>query len=51
MNALQSSYNTIAPAQDLQPAMFERFITFIDRGEKTTQTYITNLRQFVAWLK
>lgn len=26
------------------------FIAWIDRGEKTTKTYINNLRQFVCWL-
>lgn len=56
MNSLQinhTRYNAavIKPENDLQPVLFERFITFIDRGEKTTQTYITNLRQFLAWLK
>lgn len=52
MNALQTTtaYNTITPAGDLRPALFEEFITFIDRGEKTTKTYITNLRQFAAFL-
>lgn len=37
--------------QSLQASMFNDFIAFIDRGEKTTQTYITNLKQFIAWLK
>lgn len=41
----------IIPAGDLQPALFEDFIKYIDRGEKTTRTYITNLRQFWAWLR
>ena len=41
----------VIPANDLQPALFDSFIRFIDRGERTTKTYITNLRQFVAWLK
>ena len=40
----------IIPAGDLRPALFDDFIRFIDRGEKTTKTYITNLRQFAAWL-
>lgn len=40
----------VVPANDLQPALFNDFIRYIDRGEKTTRTYITNLRQFVAWL-
>ncbi len=30
---------------------FDRFIAFIDRGEKTALTYLTNLRQFAAWLR
>lgn len=41
----------VVPANDLQPALFDSFVSFVDRGEKTTRTYITNLRQFVAWLK
>lgn len=41
----------ITPASDLQLALFDDFIHFIDRGEKTTRTYIVNLRQFAAWLK
>ena len=41
----------ITPASDLQLALFDDFIRFIDRGEKTTRTYIVNLRQFAAWLK
>ena len=46
-------YNTgaaITPASDLQPALFDDFIAFIDRGAKTTRTYITSLRQFAAFL-
>ena len=52
MNALTTSNPAAAiiPANDLQPALFDSFISFIDRGEKTTRTYITNLRQFAAWL-
>ncbi len=30
---------------------FDRFIAFIDRSPKTAQTYLTNLRQFAAWLR
>lgn len=52
MEALQITGGAaLAPANDLQPVLFDRFIQFIDRGERTTQTYITNLRQFAAWLK
>lgn len=41
----------IAPAQQFNPALFDDFVQWIDRSEKTTQSYLTNLRQFVAWLK
>lgn len=52
MNALITSNGAgaVIPANDLTPELFDSFISFIDRGEKTTRTYITNLRQFVAWL-
>ena len=52
MNAIQTTttYNTITPARDLRPALYEDFIKYIDRGERTTRTYITNLRQFAAFL-
>lgn len=52
MSAL-ALYNAaaITPAQDLQFGLIDRFIEFIDRGEKTTRTYIGNLKQFAAWLK
>lgn len=51
MNALTTNPAAITPAADLQPILFDNFIAFIDRGEKTTRTYITNLRQFAAWLQ
>lgn len=41
----------IIPANDLRPVLFDDFIQFIDRTEKTARTYIVNLRQFVAWLR
>lgn len=52
MNAIQTTtnYSIMAPAADLRPALYEDFIKFIDRGERTTRTYITNLRQFAAYL-
>ena len=51
MNALQTTNKTdIAQAQTLQQSLFDEFIKYIDRGEKTTRTYINNLRQFIAWL-
>lgn len=41
----------IAPAQELTTGLFMDFVAWIDRSEKTTRTYIVNLRQFMAWLK
>lgn len=41
----------ITPAAGLQLSLIDEFIKYIDRGEKTTRTYIVNLRQFAAWLK
>ena len=35
--------------QDFQ-SLFAAYISFIDRSEKTAQTYSKNLRQFCAWL-
>ena len=40
----------IAPAQEITTALFYDFVAFIDRSEKTTRTYLTNLKQFMAWL-
>lgn len=41
---------TIAPAQ-FGATLFDDFVKWIDRGEATTQSYITNLRQFMAWVR
>lgn len=49
MNALTVTGAAVVAA-DLRPTLFDDFIHYIDRGEKTTRTYITNLRQFAAWL-
>lgn len=43
--------NITVTANALRPETFNSFITYIDRPKKTTETYITNLRQFAAWLK
>ena len=42
---------TAAPAQELTSSLFNDFVAWIDRSEKTARSYITNLRQFMAWLK
>jgi len=41
----------IAPAQQFNPGLFHDFVRWIDRSEKTTRTYLMNLKQFMAWLK
>lgn len=41
----------LAPAQEITTALFNDFVAFVDRSKKTTRTYLTNLRQFMAWLK
>ena len=37
------------PAEILQQSIIDAFISYVDRGDKTTRTYRTNLRQFVKW--
>lgn len=41
----------IAPAQQFDPGLFNDFVRWIDRSEKTTRTYLMNLKQFMAWLQ
>ena len=38
-------------AQQFNTSMFYEFAAWIDRSDKTTRSYITNLKQFAAWLK
>jgi integrase/recombinase XerC len=38
-------------ARQFGTAAFSRFVSWIDRPAKTTQTYLTNLRQFAAFLR
>lgn len=39
----------IAEKQNIT-SYFQSFVNWVDRGEKTTRTYLTNLRQFAAYL-
>ena len=41
----------IATPQQFNPALFNDFVSWIDRSAKTTRSYLTNLKQFMAWLK
>lgn len=45
-----TTYTGALPVQIMQEAVIAEFIAYIDRGEKTTRTYLNNLRQFIAWL-
>ena len=42
---------TPAQGQAFNAALFSDFVSWIDRSEKTTRSYLVNLRQFMAWLK
>ena len=37
--------------QQFNAGLFNDFVTWIDRSEKTTRSYLINLKQFMAWLK
>lgn len=50
MEALAVS-GTALEAREITAALFNDFVSFIDRTEKTTRTYLVNLKQFMAWLK
>lgn len=47
----RNTYTITAPAQQFRSELFRDFVAWIDRGEKTTRSYLTNLKQFMAWLK
>ena len=51
MNALQTTTAEMTAAPQLQAALFYDFVAYIDRGAKTTRTYLTNLHQFWKWLQ
>ena len=41
----------IRTGQPVKNDLLAQFVAYIDRSPKTTRTYLTNLRQFVAWLR
>lgn len=44
---------TAAPAlacTEIRPVLFSEFVAWIDRSPKTTRSYLSNLRQFAAWM-
>ena len=52
MNAIiNTAQGNMIPAQEVGATLFAAFVQYIDRSAKTTRTYLTNLRQFMAWMK
>lgn len=50
MQALAIQNTAALQEQGLNFSLFDRFVSYIDRSKKTAETYLTNLRQFAAWL-
>ena len=48
---IKATQGAMIPAQEVGADLFAAFVRYIDRSEKTTRTYLTNLRQFMAWMK
>ncbi len=48
---IKATQGAMIPAQEVGANLFAAFVQYIDRSEKTTRTYLTNLRQFMAWMK
>lgn len=51
MNAITITAQTIPAQATITPTLFAQFVHWLDRGERTTRAYLTNFRQFLAWLK
>ena len=50
MEQLATIRNEIQTRQ-FTDALFASFVSWIDRNDKTTRSYLTNLRQFMTWIK
>lgn len=51
MTEIVSSEQDQLQKQIFRTSLIDTYIAWIDRTEKTTHTYTTNLKQFIAWLK
>ena len=51
MNQLTTGSGAALISQQMGPGLFSAFVAYIDRGPKTARTYLTNLRQFLAWMR
>lgn len=50
-NTITTTNNTQITGTTFNPGYIEQFVSWIDRGQRTTQTYLTNLKQFLAWMR
>lgn len=51
MQAITTPAQQAVIPQEFSPDLFREFTAWIDRSEKTTRSYLTNLKQFAAWLQ
>lgn len=51
MNSIAIYQQELTTRQEFSSNLFADFVTWIDRSEKTARSYLTNLRQFMAWLQ
>lgn len=48
---LSPATGTATTPKQFNPGLMADFVKWIDRTEKTTRSYLTNLKQFAAWIK
>lgn len=51
MNEIDTNQANITVDQEINTSLFNDFVRWLDRPEKTTKTYMKNLKQFAAWLR
>ena len=51
MGEIIATGGAMITGQPVKGDMLAQFVAYIDRSPKTARTYLTNLRQFVAWLR
>lgn len=51
VSIMQVNAGKVITSNNILTSNIDNFISFIDRGEKTTKTYLNNLRQFVAYMR
>lgn len=50
MEYLQNESNKITTVETMNGSLFSEFVQYLDRSERTTKTYLTNLKQFAIWM-